>query len=52
MILDLSNAVSAPIGLVGLGRMGLPIARRLVHKGFEVIAFDICKQRCQLASEA
>jgi 3-hydroxyisobutyrate dehydrogenase len=52
MIPDLSNAISAPIGLVGLGRMGLPIAKRLVHKGFDVIAFDICKQRCQLASDA
>lgn len=30
--------VSDPIGFVGLGRMGLPIARRLGNRGFNVIA--------------
>ena len=41
-----------PIGLIGLGRMGLPISKRLLRKGFEVIAFDISSERCQLALES
>jgi 3-hydroxyisobutyrate dehydrogenase len=33
--------VSAPrVGIVGLGAMGRPIARHLVHAGFEVIGYD------------
>ncbi len=32
--------------------MGLPISKRLIRKGFDVIAFDISSQRCQLAHQA
>ena len=35
------SATSKPrVGLVGLGRMGLPIARRLIEAGHEVAGFD------------
>lgn len=33
-------SVSETIGLIGAGRMGLPICRRLVRAGFDVIAGD------------
>jgi 6-phosphogluconate dehydrogenase len=32
------------IGLVGLGKMGFPLALNLHDKGYEVIAFDVAKQ--------
>lgn len=32
---------SAPVGLVGLGQMGVPMARRLVRSGFRVVGFDV-----------
>lgn len=28
------------IGFIGIGNMGMPMASRLIHSGFEVIAFD------------
>ncbi len=32
------------IGLVGLGKMGFPLALNLHDKGFEVVAFDVAEQ--------
>ncbi|MFN3458928.1 MAG: NAD(P)-binding domain-containing protein, partial [Novosphingobium sp.] len=29
------------VAYIGLGAMGLPLARHLVRKGFDVIAYDI-----------
>lgn len=29
------------VGIIGLGKMGLPIARHLAHKGFDVTGFDV-----------
>ncbi len=29
------------VGVIGLGRMGLPMARHLLHAGFEVAGFDL-----------
>lgn len=29
------------VGLIGLGQMGLPIARNLLNKGFNVVAYDL-----------
>src|SRR2546428_12649543 len=29
------------VGVIGLGRMGLPMARHLQHAGFEVAGFDL-----------
>ncbi|WP_205874729.1 NAD(P)-dependent oxidoreductase [Mycobacterium camsae] len=31
-----------PIGFIGLGNMGLPMARRLVDAGHDIVAFDTC----------
>jgi 6-phosphogluconate dehydrogenase len=39
------------IGLVGLGRMGLSIAYRLVNAGHEVVGFDFSEQARQQAQE-
>ena len=32
------------IGLVGLGKMGFPLALNLHDKGFEVVAFDVAEE--------
>jgi 6-phosphogluconate dehydrogenase len=40
------------IGLIGLGRMGLAIATRLVKNGIEVIGFDQSNDCCKAAAEA
>jgi UDP-N-acetyl-D-glucosamine dehydrogenase len=32
---------TARVGIIGLGYVGLPLARALAHKGFEVLGFDI-----------
>ena len=33
------------VGLIGLGQMGLPIARNLLNKGFNVVAYDITRAK-------
>lgn len=43
--------VHLKIGLVGLGRMGLSIAYRLVNAGHEVVGFDFSEQAGQQAQE-
>jgi len=35
------------IGLIGLGKMGLPIGRHLVAKGFEVAGYDVSLTRSE-----
>jgi 3-hydroxyisobutyrate dehydrogenase len=40
------------VGLIGLGRMGLPICTRFVEHGFEVISTDLDGDRRQLAARA
>jgi len=40
------------VGMLGLGRMGLPIAQALVTSGFEVSAWDPLPERRSLATEA
>lgn len=37
------------IGLIGLGKMGLPMARHLRAKGFEVAAYDVSTGACEAA---
>lgn len=39
------------VGVVGLGRLGLAIARRLLEAGYDVGGFDISAQRCAQAAE-
>lgn len=46
------NAVSATIGWIGLGRMGLPMARRLLAAGHRVVAFDLADAACATFVEA
>lgn len=40
------------IGLVGLGKMGLPLAQNLIDHGFEVTGFDILESNRNTSSEA
>lgn len=40
------------VGVIGLGRMGLPMARHLLHAGFEVAGFDLDSARGALLTEA
>jgi 3-hydroxyisobutyrate dehydrogenase-like beta-hydroxyacid dehydrogenase len=40
------------IGYVGVGLMGLPMVKRLVSLGYEVVAYDIVEERVRLAMEA
>lgn len=39
-------------GVIGLGAMGLPMAKTLASKGFEVIGFDLSEERRALAAAA
>lgn len=50
----MTSAVSGatrPVGIVGLGRMGAPMARRLGDAGFEVRAFDVDPEVAARVSE-
>ena len=40
------------VGLIGLGKMGLPMARHLVKRGFTVAGFDITEGAMENAAEA
>ncbi len=40
------------VGLVGLGNMGLPMARRLHAAGFGVVGHDVSREACARAREA
>ena len=42
----------ARIGFLGLGNMGLPMARNLAKAGHEIIAFDLSEGARQAAAEA
>ena len=39
---------SAPIGVVGLGYVGLPLAVEFAHAGFHVIGYDVSQRVCSL----
>mgnify|MGYP006278057071 CR=1 FL=1 len=41
MLSDLITARSAAVGVIGLGYVGLPIARAFCRRGFPVLGFDI-----------
>ena len=45
------EAAPAAVGFVGLGMMGLPMARCLLTKGFSVIACDSAAEACAALSE-
>ena len=40
------------VGLIGLGKMGLPMARHLVQRGFTVAGFDVAEDAMESAAEA
>ena len=40
-LLDKIKNKEAQIGIIGLGYVGLPLAREFLNKGFKVIGFDI-----------
>lgn len=42
---------SSIAGIVGLGKMGAPIARRLLHQGVSLVAFDIDSEALQRIEE-
>lgn len=39
--------MGADIGFIGLGNMGLPMAKNLVDAGYEVIGYDLDEARCR-----
>src|SRR6185295_3040288 len=40
------------VGIIGLGKMGFPMARHLRKAGFEVAACDVSAAACQQAADA
>ncbi len=40
------------VGLIGLGKMGMPMARHLVRRGFAVAGFDVSESAMENAAEA
>src|SRR5689334_24762447 len=45
-------AVPGPVAFVGCGRMGGPMARRLLRAGAEVRAYDVDERALQAVAEA
>jgi 3-hydroxyisobutyrate dehydrogenase-like beta-hydroxyacid dehydrogenase len=39
------------VGIIGLGKMGLPMTRHMLEKGFEVAGFDLSKERSDMAAK-
>ncbi|MGA7488934.1 MAG: NAD(P)-dependent oxidoreductase [Xanthobacteraceae bacterium] len=48
----MGNSVVRRVGIVGLGKMGNPMARHLRKAGFEVTAYDIDERACSEARSA
>ncbi|MEE6465945.1 hypothetical protein FKM82_006757 [Ascaphus truei] len=42
-----SMASKTPVGFVGLGNMGNPMAKNLLKHGYPVIAYDVCPEACK-----
>jgi len=40
------------VGVIGLGRMGLPLGQRLRNRGYQVFGYDFSKKRCELSRQA
>lgn len=40
------------VAVIGLGKMGIPMARNLIARGFPVSGFDVSEDACALAREA
>jgi 3-hydroxyisobutyrate dehydrogenase-like beta-hydroxyacid dehydrogenase len=39
------------VGIIGLGKMGLPMARHMLTKGFAVAGYDLSKERSDMAAK-
>ena len=48
----MSNSVVRRVGIVGLGKMGHPMARHLQKAGFDVTAYDIDAPACSAAQRS
>jgi 3-hydroxyisobutyrate dehydrogenase len=48
----MTNEGKEKVGLIGAGRMGLPMIKHLVKHGYSVTACDISKENAQRASQA
>lgn len=48
----MSSQIIQRVGIIGLGKMGLPMARHLKKAGFEVIAFDVNEEARAIAAGA
>jgi len=48
----MSNPVIRRVGIVGLGKMGFPMARHLRKGGFDVTAYDLSEAACKQAEAA
>lgn len=40
-------ASKTPVGFIGLGNMGNPMAKNLVKQGYPVIAYDVFPEACK-----
>ena len=47
-----SDSHDLPIGLIGVGLLGLAIAKRLMDAGLDVVGFDIRNERLELLQQA
>jgi UDP-N-acetyl-D-glucosamine dehydrogenase len=45
------KAHSATVGIVGMGYVGLPLAREFANKGFSVIGFDVDPEKVRMLSQ-
>ena len=49
VLLDKINRKQVNIGIIGLGYVGLPLAREFLKKNFRVIGFDIDDEKVSIA---
>jgi len=47
-----STGAPAKVGFIGLGNMGLPMAKNMLKAGHTVTAFDLSAEACKAAEEA
>jgi len=40
-------ASKTPVGFIGLGNMGNPMAKNLIKHGYPVIAYDVFPEACK-----
>ncbi len=50
ILIDRINSKTAVIGIIGLGYVGLPLAVEVAKAGYDVIGFDVKKQKVRMAN--